>query len=407
MYNELSKVIVEMSINDTSAADIEISGFLSECAVATSLINNYMKQMFLLEYTDVPLTKFGYVQEASVSEVKDKIKTAASGAATSILNFLKTIGTLILNFFNWLFGKNKLDRLINKVDSMSGITVMDVDRDSIVKCFGGLLATFSIYGEFADLVTSMSTNSYSYIILDRELDTLISVGTSKNPSEQMLYMFNDIISSSKYKDFRDIFKHLMKTVESAKKSAAETGSNRQADDKMIISAVLMIVKKVDPMEKASKILKSLNVNIDNFSEKLTGEPKLVEIINGITKKLNRCYGIYQKKCVSCIASLVKATEKENKKGTPGSAKKSATPYDNKYFDDDDSFDYFDSENVRYLGSAVKATATEKENKKELLDSRRNQPKLTQKNQPMLTQKNQPMLPQKTSYIDPENIRYLR
>ena len=338
MDNELSKVIVEMSINDTSAADIEISGFLSECAVATSLINNYMKQMFLLEYTDVPLTEFGYVQEASVSDVKDKIKTAASGAATAIVNFLKTIGKLILNFFNWLLGKNKLDGLINEVDSMSGIKVMDVDRDSIVNCFGGFLATLLIYEEFADCVTSMSSSPYMYIALDRHLDTLISVGTSKNPSEQMLWMFNDIIRRSSDKDYRDIFKRLMKTVESAKNSAAETGSNRQADDKKIITAVLLTVKEVKPIEKTSKILKSLDVNIDNFSEKLTGEPKLVEIINGIVKKLNRCIGIYQKKCVEFITGLVKATEKENKQYRKGKqpsqltvekgkgfAKKSATP----------------------------------------------------------------------------------
>ena len=173
--NELSKVIVEMSINDTSASDIEISGFLSECAVATSLINNYMKQMFLLEYTDVPLTEFGYVQEASVSDVKDKIKTAASGAATSILNFLKKIGTLILNFFNWLFGKNKLDDLIKKVDSMSGITMQSYEAYDIINCIGGFLATLSIYENFADLVTSMDTTSSSYEKLDRNLDTLISV----------------------------------------------------------------------------------------------------------------------------------------------------------------------------------------------------------------------------------------
>ena len=341
MYNELSKVIVEMSINDTSAADIEISGFLSECAVATSLINNYMKQMFLLEYTDVPLTEFGYVQEASVSDVKDKIKTAASGAATAVLNVLKKIGKLIVNFFNWLLGKNKLDNLYKKVKSMSGITVSDVDRDSIVNCFGGFLATFAIYEKFVDLVTSMNPDiakgASGYEKLDRELDTIISVGTSKNTAEQMLYVFNDIISSSKNKDFRDIFKHFM---EDAKKNAAETGSNRQADDKKVISMVLWTVKEVNPIEKASKILKSLDVNIDNFSEKLTGEPKLVEIINGIAKKLNRSYGIYQKKCVSSIASLVKATEKENKKGTPRSTKKSATPDDNAYFDDDDFFEEY-------------------------------------------------------------------
>ncbi len=153
MDNELSKVIVEMSINDTSASDIEISGFLSECAVATSLINNYMKQMFLLEYTDVPLTEFGYVQEASVSGVKDKIKTAASGAATAILNFLKKIGKLILNFFNWLLGKNKLENLYKKVKSMSGITLMDVDLDFIVNCSGGFIATLSVYEKFVTLVT--------------------------------------------------------------------------------------------------------------------------------------------------------------------------------------------------------------------------------------------------------------
>jgi len=327
MDNELSKVIVEMSINDTSAADIEISGFLSECAVATSLINNYMKQMFLLEYTDVPLTEFGYVQEASVSDVKDKIKTAASGAATAILNFLKKIGKLILNFFNWLLGKNKLNGFIKKVDSMSGITVMDFDRDAIVNCFGGFLVTLSIYEEFADNVTSMNSNPYSYFRLDSELDTLISVGTGKNPSEQMLYTFNDIISSSKDKDYRDLFKHLMKTVESAKKSAAKTGWNRQDDDKKIILAVLMTVKEAEPIEKASKIIESLNVNIDNFSEKMTGTPKLIETINSIAKKLNRSYSIYQKKCVSFTTSLVKATEKENKnirKGIHISAKRSAT-----------------------------------------------------------------------------------
>ena len=334
--NELSKVIVEMSINDTSASDISISGFLSECAVATSLINNYAKQLVLLEYTDVPLTEFGYVQEASVSDIKDKIKTAARSAATSILNFLKKIGTLILNFFNWLFGKNKLDGLIKKVDSMSSITVMDVDRDSIVNCFGGFLATFSIYEEFVDLVTSMSTNSYSYIRLDRELDTIISAGTSKNPIGQMLYTFNNIIIGSKDKDLLDNFKLLMKTVESAKKSAAETGSNRQADDKKIISLVLKNVKEVDPIEKASKILKSLDVNIDNFSEKLTGEPKLVEIINGIAKKLNRSYGIYQKKSVEIIAGLVKATEKENKKGTSIANKKAAS--DTYTFEDEDELE---------------------------------------------------------------------
>lgn len=330
MDNELSKVIVEMSINDTSAADIEISGFLSECAVATSLINNYMKQMFLLEYTDVPLTEFGYVQEASVSDVKDKIKTAASGAATAILNFLRKIGKLILNFFNWIFGKNKLDNLIKKVDSMSRITVMDFDRDDILNCIGGFLATLTIYEKFADLVTSMDSNPNSYYLLDRELDTLISVGTSKNPSEQMLYVFNDIISSSKDKNCGALFKHLMETAESAKKLAAKTGSNRLADDKEIISAVLETVKEVKPIEKANKILESLNVNIDNFSEKITGEPKLVEIVNGVAKKLNRSYSIYQKKCVSFTTSLVKATEKENKnmakgKGTPISTKKSATP----------------------------------------------------------------------------------
>ena len=325
MDNELSKVIVEMSINDTSASDIEISGFLSECAVATSLINNYMKQMFLLEYTDVPLTEFGYVQEASVSDVKDKIKTAARSAATSILNFLKKIGTLILNFFNWLFGKNKLDRLIKKVDSMSGITVMDVDRDSVVNCFGGFLVTLSIYEEFADLVTSMSSNPHKYTRLDIYLDTLISVGTSKKPSGQMLTTFNDVISSNKDKDYRDMFKFLKEKVESAEKGAAETGSNRQADDKMIISAALLSVKEAEPIEKASKILKSLDVNIDNFSENITGEPKLMETINDIAKKLNRSYAIYQKKCVEVIAELVKATEKENKKATVKSNKKSDTP----------------------------------------------------------------------------------
>ena len=330
MDNELSKVIVEMSINDTSASDIEISGFLSECAVATSLINNYMKQMFLLEYTDVPLTEFGYVQEASVSDVKDKIKTAASGAVTAILNVLKQIGNLILNFFNWLLGKNKIDELIKKVDSMSGVTVMDVDRDAIVNCYGGFLATLSIYEEFADLVTSMSLDSYSYVRLDRKLDTLISVGTNENPSVPMLYTFNnvissskDIISSSKDIDYCQIFMLLMKSIESAKKRAAETGSNRQDTDKKIITAVLLTVKEAEPIEKASDILESLNVNVDNFSEKLTGEPKLIEIINGIAKKLNRLYGIYQKKCVSFTTSLIKATEKANKKGTHRSSNKSA------------------------------------------------------------------------------------
>ena len=310
MDNELSKVIVEMSINDTSASDISISGFLSECAVATSLINNYMKQMFLLEYTDVPLTEFGYVQEASVSDVKDKIKTAASGAATAVLNVLKSIGKLILNFFNWLFGKkNKLDNLIKKVDSMSGITVMGVDRDSIVNCFGGFLATLTIYEEFAGLVTSMNTTSssyeklVSYEKLDRELDTLISVGTSKNPSG---------IANS---------------------SAAETGWNRQADDKKIILAALKNVKEAKPIEKASKILKSLNVNIDNFKEAIAGEPKLMETINDIAKKLNRSYGIYQKKSVEIIAGLVKATEKENKKATSIANKKAAS--DTYTFEDED------------------------------------------------------------------------
>ena len=325
MDNELSKVIVEMSINDTSASDIEISGFLSECAVATSLINNYMKQMFLLEYTDVPLTEFGYVQETSVSDVKDKIKTAASGAATAIVNFLKKIGTLILNFFNWLFGKNKLDKLIKKVDSMSSISIMAVDRDSIINGFCGFLATLSIYEKFAGFVTSMYTDSFSYTRLDRALDIIISAGTSKNSSVDMLYMFNKIISSPNNKDYSDIFSLLMKIVESSKKSAAETGSNRQADDKKIITAVLLTVKEVKPIEKTSKILKSLDVNIDNFSEKLTGEPKLMESINDIAKKLNRSYGIYQKKCVSFVAAIVKATEKENKKATVKSAEKSATP----------------------------------------------------------------------------------
>ena len=336
MNNELSKVIVEMSINDTSASDIEISGFLSECAVATSLINNYAKQLVLLEYTDVPLTEFGYVQEASVSDVKDKIKTAASGAATAILNFLKSIGKLILNFFNWLFGGDKLDKLIKKVDSMSGITVMGVDRDSLVNCFGGLLATFSIYEEFADLVKSMSSNASGYEKLDRELDTLIGAGTSKNPSEQMLYTFNDIISSSKDKGCHDSFKLLMKMVESAKKSAAETGSNRQEDDKKVISLLLDIVNKVEPIEKARKILKSLDVNIDNFSETITGKPKLMETINDIAKKLNRSYGIYQKKSVEFIAGLVKATEKENKKETSIANKKAAS--DTYTFEDEDELE---------------------------------------------------------------------
>ena len=320
--NELSKVIVEMSINDTSASDISISGFLSECAVATSLINNYAKQLVLLEYTDVPLTEFGYVQEASVSDIKDKIKTAARSAATSILNFLKKIGTLILNFFNWLFGKNKLDGLIKKVDSMSGITLMDVDRDSIVNCFGGFLATFSIYEEFADLVTSMSPDAHKYEKLDRELDTLISVGAGKNALPQMSYVFNNIISTSKDKTFSAAFKNIIKA---RRYNATDTGSNRQAKDKLIISTVLLTVRNINPIEKASKILKSLDVNIDNFSEKLTGEPKLVEIINGIAKKLNRSYGIYQKKCVSFVAAIVKATEKENKKATVKSNKKSDTP----------------------------------------------------------------------------------
>ena len=325
MNNELSKVIVEMSINDTSASDIEISGFLSECAVATSLINNYMKQMFLLEYTDVPLTEFGYVQEASVSDVKDKIKTAASGAATAILNFLKSIGKLILNFFNWLLGKNKLDGLIKKVDSMSGITVMDVDRDSIVNCFGGFLATLSIYEEFAGLVTSMNTTSSSYEKLDRELDTLISVGTSKSTSEYMVHVFDDIINTSSDKKYRSTFGKILDAAEENSYVVANTGERDEGFTKYIIRNTLKNVKEAKPIEKANKILKSLDVNIDNFSEKLTGEPKLVEIINGIAKKLNRSYGIYQKKCVSFVAGLVKATEKENKKATVKSNKKSDTP----------------------------------------------------------------------------------
>ena len=330
--NELSKVIVEMSINDTSASDIEISGFLSECAVATSLINNYAKQLVLLEYTDVPLTEFGYVQEeTSVMLVKDKIKTAARSAAKAVLDFLKKIGKLILNFFNWLLGKNKLDGLIKKVDSMSGITVMDVDRDSIVNCFGGFLATFSIYEEFADLVTSMSPDAHKYEKLDRELDTLISVGAGKNALPQMSYVFNNIISTSKDKTFSAAFKNIIKA---KRYNATDTGSNRQAKDKLIISTVLLTVRNINPIEKANKILKSLDVKcVDNFSEKLTGEPKLVEIINGIAKKLNRSYGIYQKKSVEIIAGLVKATEKENKKETSIANKKAAS--DTYTFEDED------------------------------------------------------------------------
>ena len=95
--------------------------------------------------------------------------------------------------------------------------------------------------------------------------------------------------------------------------------------KYIIRNTLKNVKEAKPIEKASKILKSLDVNIDNFSEKLTGEPKLMETINGIAKKLNRSYGIYQKKCVSFVASIVKATEKGNKKATVKSNEKSDTP----------------------------------------------------------------------------------
>ena len=322
--NELSKVIVEMSINDTSASDIEISGFLSECAVATSLINNYMEQMFLLEYTDVPLTEFGYVQEASVSDVKDKIKDAARSAATAVLNVLKKIGTLILNFFNWLFGKNKLDNLIKKVDSMSSISMRDYETYDIVNCIGGFLATLSIYENFADLVTSMNTTSSSYEKLDRELDTLISVGTSKSTSEHMAYTFNEIISSSKDKDYRLSFGKMLDVVEENDivVGRAYVLSGDERFNKYIIRNTLMIVKKAKPIEKASKILKSLDVNIDDFKEAIAGEPKLMEIINGIAKKLNRSYGIYQKKCVSFVAAIVKATEKENKKGTTRSAKKS-------------------------------------------------------------------------------------
>jgi len=317
MDNELSKVIVEMSINDTSASDIEISGFLSECAVATSLINNYMKQMFLLEYTDVPLTEFGYVQEASVSDIKDKIKTAASGAATAIVNFLKKIGTLILNFFNWLFGKNKLDNLIKKVDSMSSISMHEYDAYNIVHSIGGFLATLSIYEEFAYLVTTMNTTSSSYISWDRNLNTLIRLGTSKSTSEHMWYVFDDIIFLTSDKKYISAFGKILDTARSAA---------TKADDKKIISDVLKNVKEAKPIEKARKILKSLDVNIDDFSEKLTGEPKLMEIINDIAKKLNRSYSIYQKKCVEFIAALVKATEKENKSYRKGkSNKKSDTP----------------------------------------------------------------------------------
>ena len=326
--NELSKVIVEMSINDTSASDIEISGFLSECAVATSLINNYMKQMFLLEYTDVPLTEFGYVQEeTSVAYVKDKIKTAASGAAKAVLNFLKTIGTLILNFFNWLLGKNKLDGLIKKVDSMSSISMQSYEAHDIINCIGGFLATLSIYENFADLVTSMNTTSSSYEKLDRELDTIISVGTSKNPSEQMLYTFNDIMSSSSDTKYRLTFGKILDAAEERSWVVAETGESAEHFAVYIIRNTLKNVKEAKPIEKARKILKSLDVNIDNFSENITGEPKLMEIINDIAKKLNRSYGIYQKKCVSFVAAIVKATEKENKKGTTRSAEKSAPPDD--------------------------------------------------------------------------------
>ena len=327
MNNELSKVIVEMSINDTSASDIEISGFLSECAVATSLINNYMKQMFLLEYTDVPLTEFGYVQEASVSDVKNKINTAASGAATAILDFLKSIGTLILNFFNWLLGKNKLDKLIKKVDSMSGISMQSYEAYDIINCIGGFLATLSIYENFADLVTSMNTTSSSYEKLDRDLNTLISVGTGKSTLEHMAYTFDDIIYTSSGKKYRLSFRQILDAAEENDIVVALTGKSDERFNKYIICNTLKNVKEAKPIEKASKILKSLDVNIDNFSEKLTGEPKLMETINDIAKKLNRSYGIYQKKCVSSVAAIVKATEKENKKGTTRSAKKSATPTD--------------------------------------------------------------------------------
>ena len=328
MDNELSKVIVEMSINDTSASDISISGFLSECAVATSLINNYMKQMFLLEYTDVPLTEFGYVQEeTSVAYVKDKIKDSARSAATAILNFLKSIGTLILNFFNWLFGKNKLDNLIKKVDSMSSISMQSYEAYDIVNCIGGFLATLSIYENFADLVTSMNTTSSSYEKLDRNLDTLISVGTGKSTLEHMAHVFDSIIHTSSDTKYRLTFRQILDAAEENDIVVALTGERDERFTKYIIRNTLKNVKEAKPIEKASKILKSLDVNIDNFSEKLTGEPKLMETINDIAKKLNRSYGIYQKKCVSFVAAIVKATEKENKKGTTRSAKKSAPPDD--------------------------------------------------------------------------------
>ena len=335
MNNELSKVIVEMSINDISASDIEISGFLSECAVATSLINNYMKQMFLLEYTDVPLTEFGYVQEASVSDVKDKIKTAARSAATAILNFLKKIGTLILNFFNWLFGKNKLDDLIKKVDSMSSISMQSYEAYEIVNCIGGFLATLSIYENFAYNVTSMNTTSSSYEKLDRELDSLISVGTSKSTSEYMVHVFDDIIHTSSDKKYRSTFGDILDAAEENDILVALTGERDEHFAKYIIRNTLKNVKEAKPIEKASKILKSLDVNIGNFDSKLIdGEPRLVEIINGIAKKLNRSYGIYQKKCVSFVAELVKATEKENEKGTTRSAKKPTYTFDVKKDDKD-------------------------------------------------------------------------
>ena len=326
MDNELSKVIVEMSINDTSASDIEISGFLSECAVATSLINNYAKQLVLLEYTDVPLTEFGYVQEeTSVAYVKDKIKTAARSAATAILNFLRQIGKLMLNFFNWLLGKNKLDKLIKKVDSMSSISMRDNENYDIVNCFGGFLATLSIYEEFADLVTSMNTTSSSYEKLDRELDTIISVSKSKSTSEHIWHVFDEIIYTSSDTKYRSSYRKILVAVVENDYAVAETGERDEYYTKYIIRNTLKIVKEAEPIEKASKILKSLDVNIDDFSEKLTGEPKLVEIINGIAKKLNRSYGIYQKKCVSFVAAIVKATEKENKKATVKSNKKLDTP----------------------------------------------------------------------------------
>ena len=238
MDNELSKVIVEMSINDTSASDIEISGFLSECAVATSLINNYMKQMFLLEYTDVPLTEFGYVQEASVSDVKDKIKTAARSAATAIVNFLKKIGTLILNFFNWLFGKNKLDDLIKKVDSMSSISMQSYEAYDIVNCIGGFLATLSIYENFADLVTSMNTTSSSYEKLDRNLDTLISVGTGKSTLEHMAHVFDSIIHTSSDTKYRLTFRQILDAAEENDIVVALTGERDERFTKYIIRNTL-------------------------------------------------------------------------------------------------------------------------------------------------------------------------